>query len=217
MKKKKNKNNYYQKLAEKYFSKKKWWQKVINDEQFDRWFNWSVEKITELTFKKLSLDKNNIADRVRDPIAITGPVYWEITGVENGDIRWKKGKDNIVRFSVNHLTIFHFTNKALAAYECDFNFLKNKVVNEVTYQFHYQDIVSVTTSERNFNEKESFQMLNGKFIKRAHAFRIKVPNDEFGYLITSTEIKNETGGIIPTDAAEQAVIVIRKMLRDKKK
>jgi hypothetical protein len=206
-----------QKKAKAYFRKTFLGIRSLSDEQFDKWLNWSIEKITELSYSKLALDKNYVDHRVRDPIPLAGPVCWETPGIENVDIKWKKGKDKIVRFSINHLVILHFTTKSLIVYECDFNFIKNKVLNEESYEFHYQDIVSVATAERIFTEKESFKLLNGKNIKRAQAFRIVVPNDEFGYVITSSEIKKETGGIIPTTAAEQAVMVIRKMLRAKKK
>lgn len=206
-----------QKKAAKYFSPKFLWGKGLSDAQFDRLYNWSVDKITEMSYDKLALDKHFADHKVREPIPLSGPVYWETLGIDNSDIRWKKGKDKIIRFSVNHLVILHFTTKSLVAYECDYNFIKHKILNDETYEFHYQDIVSVATAERVFTESESYKMLNGKNIKRAQAFRIVVPNDEFGYVITSTEIKKATGGIIPTNEAEQAVMVIRKMLRAKKR
>jgi len=110
------------------------------------------------------------------------------------------------------VTVIHLDEQLLAAYACDFNFLKNVSLNEETDEYHYRNIASVSTHEIS----TSYKLPNGKSLVHAQAFRLSVVSgDNIQVTIGSAKLAELTGGTIPTTEAETAVQVIRTILRDK--
>jgi len=183
------------------------------DEEVDAWLAEDLSKVQDESFAKLGLDEKEDSERVREPIALTGPIAWKVPGVPDEEIRWRKGKDDFVRFSVNRFTILHFLETGIAGYACDFNSFRGVALNESTHEFHYADIVSVTTQE----ESSSYTLQNGLKMVHAQAFRISVASGEsISYVIGAEKLKELTDGKIPTTEAERAILVIRKLLRERK-
>jgi hypothetical protein len=184
------------------------------DKEVDAWLDEDLSKVRDESFAKLGLDKEEDgAKKVRAPIPLAGPIFWAVPGVPNEEIKWRKGRDKIVRFSVNRFTILHFLKTGIAGYACDFNSFRRVALNDSTHEFHYPDIVSVTTQE----ESSSYTLQNGLKMVHEQEFRISVASGEsISYVIGSKELKELTDGQIPTTEAERAILVIRKLLRERK-
>jgi len=184
--------------------------RVPGDAQVDDWFQEDVGKIVEKALNKVGLTESQL---VREAIPVTGPIFWGTHGVLSDDLLWKKGKDEIVRFSVNRVTIIFLSDFLLAAYACDFNFLKGVSLNESTQEYHYRDVVSVSTQE----DSTSYTLPTGVSMVHSQAFRLSVASGEaIKVTIGASKLAEITGGTILTTSAEKAVQVIRTMLREKK-
>jgi len=103
-----------------------------------------TEKLRSL--KKLGLTDDLLGVK-KEPLRAIGPILWPVSGVPDKDLLWKKGRDDLIRFAVNEVVMIYTAEHLLAAYGCYFDSIKNVTLNEETYEFHYQDIVSVATSE----------------------------------------------------------------------
>lgn len=181
-----------------------------DDAEVDKWFQEDLARIVEQSLSKAGLDKSEL---VQAPIPVTGPILWSTNGVSTEDLRWKKGNDNFVRFSINRITVILLSNQLLAAYACDFNFIKNVALNESTQEYHYKDVVSVSTQE----DSTSYTLPNGISMVNSQAFRLSVASGEsIKVVISAAKLSEVTGGTIPTTSAEKAVQIIRTMLREKK-
>jgi hypothetical protein len=180
-----------------------------SDQAVDEWFNEDKARIGEGSLDKLGL----MADQVKRTLTLTGPILWPTNGVPNKDLRWRKGKDRELRLAVNRVTVIQLTDQMLSVYSCDFNSLKNRILNEETEEYYYRDIVSVSTAELSSDHK----LPSGKSLAQARAFRISVVSGEgLEVIISIPGLSKRTGGTIPTSDAENAVRMIRTMLRDKK-
>ena len=181
-----------------------------SDQQVDQWFYEDVKRIAKQSLSKLGLDESML---VREAIPVTGPILWTTNGVPDRDLLWRKGKDDIVRFAVNRISVLQFTDQVIAAYACDFNFLKNVPLNDNTDEFHYLDIVSVSTKE----DSTSYTLPTGTRMVHSQAFSMSVSSGEsIKVTIDSDKLAEITKGTIPITSAEKAVQVIRTMLREKK-
>lgn len=180
------------------------------DAQVDEWFAEDLKNIAAQSLSKLGMVKEQL---VKEPLLVTGPILWTTTGVPATDLLWKKGKDEMVRFAINRVTAVQLTDQQLGAYACDFNFLKNVALNERTDEYHYRDVVSVSTQE----VATSYTLPTGVKMVQAQAFRLAVSSgDHIDVTINAAELAKITQGTIPTTGAEKAVATIRAMLREKK-
>jgi hypothetical protein len=185
----------------------------LTDEDIDAHFQKDIKAIEKIAMKKLGLDKDLLIQNREEPLTLKGPILWSTTGIDDRDLMWKKGKDGIVRFSVNRVTVIYFSKHLLAAYACDYNFIKAVTLNETTSEYFYKDIVSVSTSETS----TSYVLPNGVKLKQSQEFRLSITNGEaIKVFIDSGKLSQMTDGDIPTEEAERAVQMIRTILRDKR-
>jgi hypothetical protein len=180
------------------------------DEVVDRWLDEDIGELKEKSYNKLGLEE---AEKLRDPLVIISPILWDVRGIDAKDLRYRKGKDKLVRFGVYQITIFQLADHLLASYIFYYNFIKKVALNERTYEFHYSDIVSVSTEEISTN----YTLPDGKRLIRAQEFRLSVSSGEnIRVTVNPHQILDMTNGELPSSGAEEAVRTIRKMLRDKK-
>ena len=181
------------------------------DRQIDQWLQESIVKLREKSLKRLNLDESEI---IADPLVIRGPILWKTIGIDNGDLVWKIGSDDTVRFGIYKVTIIQLTDRHLGAYACDYNFIRDVALNERTDEYHYKDVVSVTTQE----QASSYTLPTGVKLITAQEFRLSVSGGEsINVIIGSSQISKITGSNqIPETGAEKAISVIRAMLRQKK-
>ena len=181
-----------------------------DDATVDAWQKEDMDKLIQQSYHKLGINKE---DEVSEPLLITAPVYWHVRGIDIKEVALHKGKDNFLRFSVYQLTIFHLHENILGSYICYYNFLRGSFLNETTKEYHYKDIVSVSTQETSSN----YHLPDGQKLIHAQEFRLSVSSGEsIKVIINPYEIgKNENAELPPT-GADRAVSVIRNMLRTKK-
>jgi hypothetical protein len=185
-----------------------------SDSQVDKWLDEGIENLKKESLTKLSLVEEEL--KAEDgPLIVRGPIPWITDGVPEKDLVWKIGKDGIPRFGVYRISIIQLTENLLGAYSCDYNFIKNEPLNEETDEYHYRDIVTVSTKEI----ASPYTLSNGKTVKSVEAFRVSVTNGEAIEVIINANNLNEMIGSekIPEYGAQKAVRTIKAMLRDKKK
>jgi zinc ribbon protein len=180
--------------------------------QIDEWFDEDLKEISRHALRKLDLDNKLLAGK--EPLRVIGPILWSRPGIANRDLLWKKGKDDYVRFSVYQVVMLYTAEHLLAAYVCDFNTLKNVMLNEETYEFHYQDIVSVATLETS----TSYTLPNNEKLVVAQEFKISVSSGEsIDMIIDSAKLFQFTkGNVYYKNEVEKTVQRLRNLLRDKK-
>ena len=182
-----------------------------SDHQIDQWLEDDLKEISKHALQKLDLSPELLT--TEKPLRVLGPILWTTSGVPDKDLLWKKGKDEYVRFSVYSVVLIYTAEHLLAAYECDFNMLKDVMLNENTYEFHYQDIVSVTTHETS----TSYTLPNNEKMVVGQEFKVSVPGESINVIIDSQAIFKVTkGDIYYKDEVEKTVQRLRNLLRDRK-
>lgn len=181
-----------------------------DDATVDAWLKEDIDKLKAQSYDKLGIEK---AEEASDPLVIISPIYWHVKGIDIKEVALRKGKDDFLRFSVYQITIFHLHEYILAAYICHYNFLRGTSLNEITNEYHYKDVVSVSTQETSSN----YHLPDGQKLIHAQEFRLSVASGErINVIINPYEVaKNEKAQLPPT-GADRAVSVIRNMLRTKK-
>lgn len=181
------------------------------DQTVDEWLEEDMIRLMELAHQQLGLDKSQLAQKT--PLIIKAPAFWEMSGIPMGEILSRKGKDRVLRFSTYRITIFLLTDHVLGAYICDYNFIRKLTLNEQTYEYHYQDIVSVATEEYS----GSVTLPAGVRYIYGQRFRLSVASGEsITVFINPQKLDQLENGEMPPTGAEKAVQVIRVMLREKK-
>lgn len=182
----------------------------VADSQIDAWLAEDLARLQNNALAKTGVAASQL---IREQAYITGPNLWDrFPGVKNAH---RKGKDRVIRYTPVSVCIVNFGKDHMFIYRCVLNFMTGAVMGERTDEYFYKDVVSVATSQI----KYEFTFANRKYI---------LPNAEAFSLTTSGATSVEVilrdptllnllgGGILPTERAENAVQVIRTILRDKK-
>ncbi len=184
-----------------------------NDEQMDQWFEEDMKDIEESSFGQTGLDKSEV---VADPVRVHGPILWnmEDDGIPHSDVLFKKGKDDVVRFAVNHVNIILLCEHQLASYSCVFNSLKRVSVAEETDMYFYKDVVSVATK----TESSNFSLPNGEKLVKSKMFVLTTSGGtSVKVMISDPKLAQFTKvSTIPTTIADKAVETTRRMVMTKK-
>lgn len=180
------------------------------DAMVDGWLQEDVAQMVAQSYVRLGLLKT---EEVREPLVIISPVYWKLTGIPLNELLFRKGKDKLLRFSIYQVTIFHMQEQLLGAWICQYNFLRNNMLNEKTSEYHYKDIVSVSTQHATVK----YHLPEGMKLVQTKEFSLSVASGESIRVVVAldTIAAREKAQLLPT-GAEQAVDVIRGMLRMKK-
>lgn len=203
-----------------------WWFDKLNDQEID-----SIVKKDLSNIHRKSLSKLNLVDDalVRDSIIIKSPRFWNIGGASIGI---KKGKDKIIRFMPIDVTIIHFTQGFLCAYQGTLDLSTGKSLNSKTYEYAYSKIEGITTTSESLTfDKKSLHPKFGKIFKKLenHVIDGKLQLNQAEHLKLTTIggnsinvvlkdpvlIEAAGGGDIPTHLADQAISAVRRMVREK--
>ncbi|NPA72217.1 MAG: hypothetical protein GXO35_05235 [Gammaproteobacteria bacterium] len=179
-----------------------------SDEQVDSWFAQDKQYIIKDAIRKLDLEEEQIVN-IDAPLVVVGP---------QSLAKFKIGKDGIIRFSAYEIVVIYLTNYHLGAYSCEWDFVRSRVINEQTQEYHYTDVVSVATLTSNSNF--SLVTPDGKEhpIKRHQQFSLSVASGEsIKITVNFPEVEKifKEGKLQPT-GADRAIQVLRSMLREKK-
>jgi len=189
---------------------------IPSDRQIDQWFEEDLRGISKHALEKLDLTADLLTEKA--PLQIIGPIFWDwdVYGVPEDDMWLKLGGDNTLRYTIISVLYIFTAEHLLAAYECVFNFLKNERLHEDTYEFHYQDIVAVTTHE----EARSRVLPHKKKMKKTlkeREFHITVPGESISMIIDSETLTSDLkGDVYRKDDVERTVQRLRSLIRDKK-
>ena len=180
------------------------------DARLDAWLEEDLQKLSKTSLTKLATEGS---DLVSDPVQITGPRLWDTGGAT---VLFRKGQDNRLRFTPVSVSIIHFTQNQLLAYECVFDSTTGRPLNERTEEYFYKDVVAVSTKSESRTVKSA--ALGTLQLTAAETFTLTTAGGTSLSVVLSDPslIAKMGGGEIPTSRAEKAVLAVRKMLRDKK-
>ncbi|TMQ10302.1 MAG: hypothetical protein E6J90_36515 [Deltaproteobacteria bacterium] len=187
------------------------WTKRPSDAEMDTWFE---QDVRVLHVKALTKTGTDTSDLVAEPVMVTGP---RITNRANCELSFRKGKDNIIRFTPVNVTIINFTAHQLVVYGCALDLTTGNALNESTDEYFYNDVVSVSTKTKSF----SVQLEGGKTLQldAAEMFELTTSGGtSVEVFLRDPKVIQMMGGTgdIPTTRAERAIQSVRKMLREKK-
>jgi hypothetical protein len=185
--------------------------RMIADHEIDQWTDVNLKRLSRRALEKIGIDGSEI---VGESVIVTGP---RLSNLGPARFGYRKGKDNVLRFTPVNTMIINFTQNQLLVYTCALDLIEGHAVNEVTDEYFYRDVVSVHTAsetvrvsvagnrkEWQLNDVETFKLTT------SGGTSVVMP------LRHPSLIQRMGGGEIPTTTAERAIQAIRKMLREKK-
>ena len=180
------------------------------DQTIDSWLLDDIENLKKRSRQRLNIEESEL---IRDSVVIRGPILWSVYGILNKELKWKKGKDKYIRFSLNAVTIIHLTEHKLSSYQCDYNFMRGVPVNERDDEFHYRDVVAVSTGD----DSSNYTLPNGFIMKQAQFFKLSVSSgDKIQVVVNSSDLVKFTGGSMLDTGLDDAIKALRKVLSEKK-
>lgn len=180
------------------------------DEQMDQWLE---EDLNGLTAKALIKTGTDESELVSESVQIMGPRLWDVGGAP---VLYRKGSDNVLRYTPVEVSVIGFTQNQLLGYSCVLDRTSGKALNESTDEYFYRDVVSVATKTE--SKTKNIAGLGTVQMNAAESFTLTTSGGtSLSVLLRDAElIKRMGGGEIPTTRAEKAIQTVRKMLRDKK-
>ena len=148
--------------------------------EIGQWLEEAKAELVERATEKLDLDPKK--QRI-EPVIIMPPLF-------PGAIM-RAGADKVLRHSAFDFNVLLCEAKELGIYECNFWFSRGQISEEITNQYFYKDIVSISIAHGN----------NGNILEITTAGGTKM-----AYAFTQQELQT----------AEQGVNAIRKIIRDHK-
>lgn len=181
------------------------------DQQMDEWLD---EDLKALGYKSLGKTGTDETELVSESVSVVGPRIWD-TG--RAEVKYKKGRDNVLRYSPVGVSVINFTKNQLIAYTCVFDRFTDNALNESTEEYFYKDVVSVSTKTESLNVSGTS---GGATIhlKTGECFTLTTSGGTSltVFLRDASLIEKWGGGELPTTRAEKAIQAVRKMLREKK-
>lgn len=181
-----------------------------SDSEMDGYIADDLSMAKDKSLQKASIDESEL---VGESVIVTGPRFWDTGGAE---FLFRKGEDNILRFSPISVTVLHMTQNQVVSYQCCLDLTTGNYLNEGTDEYFYKDVVSVAT------KTDSKTVPTDKFgtiqLNAREAFVLTTSGGTAIEVVLKDPklIEMMGGGNIPTTAAEKAIQVVRKMLREKK-
>lgn len=182
------------------------------DAAVQAWLDAGLRRVQEQALQALGLADE---DLVSDLLTLVAPVVWETEGIRPTDLLMRVGLDGRTRFGVYSVAIIALTERHLGIFRCVYGFLEDRLRHESTCEYHYRDIVSVSTGEA----LSSLVLPSGKQLTTVQELRVSVPNGEaIRITVDVPGLRSRTGGaeMLPSTGAEKAVQAIRTMLRQQK-
>lgn len=186
------------------------------DQEYDAWLEAQAQGIMRRAVARLGLDSSQIT---REPLYVHGlvlPGMKDSVNYRFDEMRWKKGNDGIVRFSVNVYTYFFPADHHLAAFVGDVNALNQSSHNENTHEYFYRDVVGATTDDA----QDHITIKKKQYQYRIQRFSLRISSgDSIGVSVGARPIddrQNVPTFAIPNSGIDRAVAQLRMLLREKK-
>jgi hypothetical protein len=179
-----------------------------SDSQMDEWLSQDKQKIISDAVEKLGLVPEKVLN-LNDPLVVVGPRSSAI---------FKLGNDGNIRFSSYEIVVIYLTDYHLGAYSCQLDFINGKINSEETQEYHYADVVSVSTLSSNTNFIVT--TVDGKEhpIQSHQQFSLSVASGEsIKVTVAFPQVEGifKQGKLLPS-GSEKAINTLRTMLREKK-
>lgn len=183
-----------------------------SDEEYDQWLDEDVKNLETESLNELGIDKSEL---VGESVSIYAP---RINRRSGAALMSKFSEDDyVLRYTPIDVTIIHFTEHQLISYRAVLDFTTGKPLSPSTDEYFYNDIISASTTTESYTERlddgTTIQCDDAKMFKlvTSGGTSISVRLDDY-------QLVNVLGGAgeLPTEKAENAIKVIRRMLRDKK-
>jgi hypothetical protein len=112
-----------------------------SDAQIDAWHAEDLERLKPHALSKLDLIEEQVhADNPKGPLVVVG---------SGPSPQVRIGRDGKVRFSSHEILIMYLTPYHLAAFKCVIDLHDGAIRTETTQEYHYDDVVSVSTQTDN--------------------------------------------------------------------
>ncbi len=185
---------------------------VASDAEIDQWTQEDLKKLNQRSLEKMGIDASEI---VGEGVIVTGP---RLSNLGPAKFGYRKGRDNVLRFTPINSTIINFTQNQLLVYRCALDLITGNPVNEATDEYFYRDVVSVQTLSDTVSVSLPGTQFQGLQLNAAETFRLTTSGGTSVSMALRDPslIQKMGGGEIPTTTAERAIQTIRKMLREKK-
>lgn len=201
----------------------------VSDNEFDELLKLSISSLYQIALDKVSITEK---DCIKVPVIIIGPPnFRKFSGL---DFDIKKGKDDYLRFIPVGVTIYNFAEHSLLAYQCDFDPTTENPLNENTFEYFYNDIVSFETvsessSHTDYDWKDKI-LKNVPILKSfidtgnivqgdiAQKFILTTAGgSKVSVTLAENLLKEATqGGEFHLSIANKSINVVRRIIRDKK-
>ncbi len=123
------------------------------DRQYDQWVDGQRELIASTALQKVHMDPSQL---IRDRLSLHGVIVPGSPEANpySGNIYSKKGKDGLIRYSVNVFTYFFPAEHHIAVLSCDVDALDQRAHIERADHYFYKDMVGVNTGEGRLEDKK---------------------------------------------------------------
>lgn len=198
----------YRKTKSAYDQKYAYAEPKPTDEEIDRWHKLDCDFYEKYALQRLNLTADQIqADNRGKPLVIVG-------SASGAQVR--RGADGVLRFSAHELLIIYLTRYQVAAYKCVIDLHDGLTKSEMTYEYHYRDVVSVST-HRNPSKVVVYVDGQRQDILVNESFTLSVSNGEHISIATdvneSLKLLQGTTNFART-SPQEAVKSIRARLRE---
>jgi len=175
-------------------------------EQMTEWLQQDLDRLWGDSENYLGLEETT-----RDPVMVIGPLFTEnVLGLKSDIVLRRKVDEDTYFYSTYKISIFHFSDHFLGAYQANFNMVKNVSTEEQADEFFYRDVVSVRTQ----TVASSYTLKSGEKLEHSKTFALTVASgDKIEVVINDPKIK--ASAQIET-LGDEAVSNVRAMLRQYK-
>jgi len=178
-----------------------------SDAQIDTWHDRDCEFYEIYALKRLNLTREQVqTDNKGKPFVVVG---------SGPSAQVHRGTDGKLRFSSHEILVIYLTRYHLAAYKCVVDLHDGLTKTEVTHEYHYSDVVSVST-QRNQSKVTLYVEGQPQDVMVNECFTLSISNGEQISVATdfdeSLKLLQGTTNFART-SPESAVTSIRTRLR----
>jgi hypothetical protein len=211
------------------------------DEEMDAYLDDDLKQLEKRALTKAALSENEL---ICESVQVVGPHFWALPSwdvvfrekdrekmlvtIDKATIFYRKGMDNVIRFTPVRACIISFTQSGMVIYDCAFCLITGKVLHERTEEYFYKDVVCVSSkTEELFTTIEipkfgDWSSPNREYVKiqvgKGEYLTITTTaGDSFSMLVRAPDLAQRIGGgYFPTARTEKAIQTLRKVLRERK-
>ncbi|MBN1252052.1 MAG: hypothetical protein JXR51_08870 [Bacteroidales bacterium] len=203
-----------------YFRDLKLYKERPADKQINNWF---IEDLNEV-IKQTAIQKLRLNMKTLKPenfLIVPYPIYWQIPGVDNSLIMRRMNDSGEFAYTIWNVQVLALTENYISFYTCTYDWLNNRIINEKSNEFFYEDISSVKNDikpiERYLVDKEYVDEEGNKLNAdklTATIFKVTNMSSESLKVITNiVETKHSQDFVVSLEKAVQALRVILRKRR----